>query len=231
MKELITPELLVKALPANLKGNATQHMADLVNTITQDQQMAEHIRENFISYTAVLQDGRFKTEDYLNAVAYVSYKLMGSSNEDAYFKTFPHRYQKFLSNGTSKKDIASYVSIYAKGKLVNKILEQSIVPSWVLNQDLYQKALNVQADLMCNAMSEKVRSDAANSILTHLTKPKEAGPLINIDMRENSGMAELTKAITDLAQKQIEAVKSGASVKDLAAHNIMDVEVKEDVTY
>lgn len=229
MNALITPDMLVKALPPNLRSNATQELADMVNNITTDQQAAENIRENFISYTSILQDGRFKTEDYLSAVAYVSYKLMGATNEDAYFRTFPQRYQKLLANGTPKKDIASYVSAYAKGKLVNKIMEQTIVPSWVLNQDLYQKALNVQADLMVNANSEKVRSDAANSLLTHLTKPKEAGPLINIDMRENSGMTELTKAITELAQKQIEAVKSGVSVKDLAAHNIMDVEVK-DVT-
>jgi len=227
MSDLITTEMLVKALPPNLKSNATQELADMVNNITTDQQAAENIRDNFISYTGVLQDGKFKTEDYLSAVAYVSYKLMGSSNEDAYFKTFPNRYQKLLANGTAKKDIASYVAAYAKGKLVNRIMEQTIVPSWVLNQDLYQKALNVQADLMVNAHSEKVRSDAANSLLTHLTKPKEAGPLINIDMRENSGMAELTKAITDLAQKQIEAVKNGASVKELAAHNIMDIEVKD----
>lgn len=228
--DLITVEILKKTLPPNLKGNATQHMCDLVNNVTNDQQMAEHIRENFVSYSSVLQDGKFKTEDYLNAVCYVSYKLMGSSNEDAYFKTFPHRYQKFLANGTPKKDISAYVSIYAKGKMVNKILEQSIVPSWVLNQDLYQKALNVQAELMVSAMSEKVRSDAANSLLTHLTKPKEVGPLLNIDMRENSGMSELSKAITELAQRQIEAVKSGISVKDIAAHNIMDMESTSDVS-
>ena len=229
MKDLITTDMLVKALPPNLKTNATQDLADLVNNITQDQYAAEYIRDNFISYTGVLQDGRFKTEDYLNAVAFVSYKLMGSTNDEAYFKTFPTRYQRLLTNGTPKKDISSYVAAYTKGKLVNKIMEQSIVPSWVLNQDLYQKALNVQADLMTNANSEKVRCDAANSLLTHLTKPKEVGPLINFDMRENSGMTELTKAITDLAQKQLEAVKSGVSVKDVAAHNIMDVEVVQYV--
>jgi hypothetical protein len=225
--DLMTVDIVKRALPPNLKGNATQDLVDKLNNISTDQQMAEHIRDNFVSYSGVLQDGKFKTEDYLYAVCYVSYKLMGASNEEAYFKTFPQRYQKFLTNGISKKDMSSYVSVYAKGKMVNKIMEQSIVPSWILNQDLYQKALNVQADLMVNANSEKVRSDAANSLLVHLTKPKEVGPLINIDMRENSGMTELTKAISELAQKQIEVIKSGGSVKEVAAHNIMDM---EDVT-
>ena len=30
-----------------------------------------------MSYTSVMKDGRFKTEDYAHAVAYVSFKLMG----------------------------------------------------------------------------------------------------------------------------------------------------------
>ena len=60
---------------------------------------------------------------------------------------------------------------YNKNKLVNLILEQSMIPSWVLNQDMYQKALNVQCELMLTANSEKV-SDAANSILTHLKPPQ-----------------------------------------------------------
>lgn len=51
-------------------------------------------------------------------------------------------------------------------------------------QHIYQKAINVQADLMSNANSEMVRMQAANSILTHLAKPKEVGPLINLDLRE-----------------------------------------------
>ena len=71
-----------------------------------------------------LEKAQFKTEDYLNAVAFVSYKLMGHSNQEAYFKTFPTRYQDMLAAGKSQKDISSFVSIYAKGKLVNLILEQ-----------------------------------------------------------------------------------------------------------
>lgn len=224
MSNLITVDLLKKALPSNLRVNATEELADRINNVTTDPILAEHIRENFLGYTRVLQDGKYKTDDYLNAVTYVSYKLMGDTNKDAYLKTFPQRYQQLMAQGRTEKEISAYVSAYSKGKLVNAILEQSLVPSWVLNQDLFQKAINVQADLMLTATSEKVRTDAANSLLTHLAKPKEAGPLVNIDMREASGMGELRETLTQLARQQADLIASGISPKTIAAQNIIEAE-------
>jgi hypothetical protein len=215
--------MVVRAVPANLKSAITPQLVDLVNNIASDPLVAEQVRNNFISYTGVLKDGKFKTEDYIHAVAFTSYKLMGDSNQDAYFKTFPARYQALMARGATPKDISAYVSMYTKGKLVNLVLEQSLVPSWVLNQDLYQRALNVQADLMMNAQSEKVRTDAANSILTHLTKPKEAGPLINIDARETSGMTELKDMLGKLANQQLSLIQNGVTAKEIAAQRMVEV--------
>lgn len=222
MSTALTVEIVERALPANLKSAATQSFVDQINNIVSDPDEAQMVRDNFISYTGVLRDGKFKTEDYLNAVTYVSFKLMGHNNQDAYFKTFPQRHAALLAKGTSSKDIAAYVHAYNKGKLVNLIMEQTLVPAWVLNQDLYQKAINVQADLMLNANSEKVRSDAANSLLTHLAKPKEAGPLINIDMRENSGMSELKGLLVQVAQQQKAAIASGVTPKQIAEQKIIE---------
>lgn len=225
---MLTKEMVEKALPANLKGAATDAFTQQINTIVSDPIVAEQVRNNFVSYSSVLRDGKFKTEDYLHAVVYVSHKLMGASNHDAYFKTFPGRYQALVAKGTSSKDIASYVAMYNKGKLVNLILEQSLVPSWVLNQDIYQKAINTQYDLMTDPnVSAKVRSDAANSLLTHLAKPKEAGPLVAIDMRETAGITELKAMLTQLAQGQRQAIQNGVPTKEIAAQRIIDVPVDE----
>lgn len=224
----LTVDQVAKALPPNLKGAATQSLTDQINNAVSDPVVAEQIRNNFISYTSVLQEGRFKTEDYLNAVVYVSHKLMGLSNQEAYFKTFPHRHAALVAKGTSNKDIAAYVAAYNRGKLVNLILEQTLVPTWVLNQDLYQKALNTQADLMVNAQSEMVRTTAANSILTHLAKPKEAGPLINLDMRDSSGMSELKDTLKSLAAKQLELIGNGVPTKNIAEHDIIEGKRSDD---
>jgi hypothetical protein len=76
----LTREMVERALPANLKSAATQAFTDQINQIVSDPIIAEQVRENFISYSRVLHEGKFKTEDYLHAVAYVSFKLMGMSN-------------------------------------------------------------------------------------------------------------------------------------------------------
>lgn len=224
---MLTKELVQKALPANLKGAATQALTDHINNITTDPLVAEQIRNNFISYASVLRDGKFKTEDYVHAVAYVSYKLMGDSNHDAYFKTFPQRYQALLAKGTPSKDIAAYVSAYNKGKLVNLILEQSIVPTWVLNRDLQQKAINRLADLMETAQSEKVQVEAAIGLVNALAKPKEVGPLVQIDVNEGSGMDALREQMVQLAKQQREIIEQGISAKTIAAQPIIDVEARE----
>ncbi len=224
----LTQQQVEEALPPNLKSAATPAFTTQINTAAADPLIAENIRENFLSYAGVLKEGRFKTGDYLNAVTYVSYKLMGMSNQDAWAKTFPSRYSALVAKGTDQKDIAAHVSAYHRGKLVGRVLEQSLTPIWVLNQDIYQKAINVQADLMLNANSEKVRSDAANSIMTHLAKPKEAAQNnLQINVGENSGMTELKDLLSSLATKQQEAIKGGVTTSDIAGQALIEGTVKE----
>jgi hypothetical protein len=222
---VLTRELVERAVPANLKSAVTQQLVDRINNIASDPLLADQIRDNFVSYTSVLKDGKFKTEDYLHAIMYVSLKLNGATNHEAYMKTFPGRYQNLLANGTSSKDIAAYVSAYNKGKLVNLVLEQTLVPTWVLNQHIYQEAINAQADLMLNAKSEKVRSDAANSILTHLKKPEAKDFQINMDMRDTSGMTELKEALRQMADQQRKLIESGITTREIAASPIIEGEV------
>ena len=213
-----------QALPATLRSAATQELTDKINNIVADPIVAEQVRDNFISYAAVLKDGKFKTEDYLHAVTYVSFKLMGYNNEEAYARTFPARHQQLLAKGASKKEISAYVSAYHKGKLVNLIMEQTLVPTWVLNQDLFQKAINVQAELMITASSEKVRTEAANSLLTHLKRPEAKGLDIRMEVTDSSGMKELKDTLVKVAQQQQKAIESGITTREIAASPIYDAE-------
>lgn len=212
----LTTEEIKQALPAKLRSAATDALTAKVNSITTDQIVAERIRENFISFTSVLNDGRFSTEEYLNAVSYVTYKHMGLTNQDSYIKTFPDRYAALAAKKTPQKDIAAYVYSFSRTKLVIALLEQTLVPVWLVNQDIYQRAINTQARLMLTAKSEKVQSDAANSILTHLAKPKDAITNINIDLRENSEIKDLQDTLRQLAVQQQDLIKAGVKTKDIA---------------
>lgn len=217
----LTTEEIKQALPAKLRSAATDALRDKINSVTSDQIVAERIRENFISFTSVLNDGRFSTEEYLNAVSYVTYKHMGLSNIDSYVKTFPDRYAALVAKNTPQKDIAAYVYSFSRTKLVVALLEQTLVPMWIVNQDIYQKAINTQARLMMSAQSEKVRSDAANSILTHLAKPKDAVTNINVDLRENSEIRDLQNTLRQLAQQQQELIKSGVKTIEITESKLV----------
>ena len=224
---MLSVDEVAQALPANLKSAATQQLTDLVNNIVSDPLVAEQVRDNFIGYANVLKDGKFKIEDYVHAVTYVSFKLMGYSNQEAYYRTFPQRHQALLAKGASKKDISAYVSAYHKGKLVNLIMEQTLIPTWVLNQDIFQKAINVQADLMVNATSEKVRAEAANSLLTHLKRPEAKEVNLKLGVTEDPALGQLQEALRNLAVQQIDAIENGVPTRQIAAQPIVDAEYSE----
>lgn len=222
---MLTQAQVAAALPANLKGAATQSFVDKINNITTDPIFAETVRENFIHYTAVLKDGRFKTEDYLNAVLYVSFKLMNMSNNEAYMRTFPQRHADLVADGRSSSEISAYVSAYNKGKLVTMILEQSMVPTYVLNAHLHQKAVNTCAEIMEDPdVSAKVRVEAANALLTHLKRPEAIKNTLDITVNDVSGMTEMKEALRKLSAQQLELIENGVTTRDIAAMPLIEGE-------
>ena len=96
----------------------------------------------------------------------------------------------------------------------------------MLNQDLYQKALNVQAELMVSANSEKVRCDAANSLLLHLKMPETQKIELEIGMKEDGSIAALRQATMELAAQQRLMIQSGMSNAQGIAHTkVIEAEV------
>lgn len=224
----ITPEVIKNALPPQLRKTVSDDMVATLNRLITDPIEREHYRENLVSYTSVLKDGRFKTQQYFDAVRYVSCKLMGLSNQQAYLKTFPERHQRFLDQNYSDKQISAYVATYNKTKLVNLIYEQTLIPTHILNADLYQQALNAQAKLMLTAKSEKVRSDAANSILTHLKAPEIKKIELDVTQKEDSAISELRQATLALAAQQRQLIQAGTlNAQQVASSRIIQGELAE----
>ena len=145
---MMTPEQFKSALPTQLRNAVTPEVMQAVNQTLSCPESMELFKENLLSYASVLVEGRFKMTNYINAIKYVSFKLLGSTNISAYTKTFPDKVAGFKARGVTDKDISSYVSAYHKSKLVNLIMEQTLIPVHVLNAPLYQQAINTQASLM-----------------------------------------------------------------------------------
>lgn len=230
MEKELTLEDLKKTLPTRLHTALGQELLDKINIINSDvPHAAENIRENFITYIDVLSEGKYKIDDYINAIKYVSYKLMGKTNRDAYRFTFPDRFWAMKDKEIPEKDIDSIISAYNRNKLVNAIYEKTIIPSWILNQDAYQEAINTQVRLMRTANSERVKAMAADSILNHLKRPENLGQAqLNINVN-TSVLDDLQKNMLELVKTQRDLIKAGVSTKEVAEQRIY-VDVKpEDI--
>jgi hypothetical protein len=174
---------------------------------------------------------------YIEAVKYVSYRLMGMSVIDSYQMTFPDRYQrlmdKYLNAGLEEEEIRSkkispYATIYNKGNLVNEIMGRALVPVSILNADLFQSALNVQADLMLNARSETVKQLASKTVL-EILKPAETTKIeLDVGLKENNVISELRQTTMELAKQQQLSIESGViTATKVAEDHIIEVTMED----
>lgn len=222
----LTIEQLKSVMPKRQKQNVTQEFVDKINSMVEEPEFRDNFRENILGYIDVLNDPTTSLKGYLRAVKYVSFKIMGFSNQESWLRTFPERFQRLCDENKPEAYVRSLVCAYNKGKLVNQILDQSLVPTWVLNNDKFQAAINVQAGLMVHAKSEKVRADAANSLLTHLKRPEAAKVEIDIAVKQEDTIGEMRRAAIELVDAQRRAIEQGMeNAATIAESKIIEGEV------
>jgi len=220
----------VKALlPKGARGLVTDELVDKLNRMNEDPKLIDSMKENFISYIGVLKSGKYKMDDYLHAVKFVSHKLIGDSDIDAYAKTFPDRYQRLVDEGIARSDMGAYVSAYRKNKLVVQIIEQTLVPDHIFNAPLRQQMLNEAANIALNGRSEVARVQAINTILANTKAPETIKMELDIGTKENDAIAELREVTQKLARQQRLAIESGvSSPREIAHSRVVDVEIEEN---
>jgi hypothetical protein len=229
MSDKLTKDQFLKVLPKSVHNRVSDETMDNINKLLSDPSLRENFRDNLLGFAGIMADSRYRLPDYISAVKYVSHRLLGSPIIESYAKTFPDRYQRLLDEGFTNENISAYASAYNKTQLVNKIMEQTLVPTYILNADIYQKAINTQAYLMVNAKSEKVRSDAANSLLSHLKQPETTKLQIDIGMKDDKSIEDLRQATLQLAEQQRKMLESGSITAREIAHSkiINDAEYEE----
>ena len=196
---------------------------DVVNVINSEpnSELRRVFRDNTLSFASVLSTGKYSLAAYVNAVKFVSLKLLGDKSSTAYSKVFPDRYQNLVDKGTSPSQIASFADNYGKTGLITKIMEQTMVPTHILNAGVYQEAINVQAELMHTAKSEMVRQKAAESLISNLAAPALAK--VELEVNYNNDVVEDLRATTKaLAQQQLKMIMNGqSSAKEIAHSEIL----------
>jgi len=224
--DFITKDQLAGALPdKRFRKHLTDDVVDLINSES-NSELRRVFRDNTLTYASVLSTGRYSLTAYINAIKFVSLKLMGDKSSTAYSKVFPDRYQNLISKGTSASQIACYADNYGNNALVTKIMEQTLVPTHILNAGVYQEAINTQAELMRTAKSEMVRQKAAESLIANLAAP--ATSKVEIDIGYSNDVVEDLRATTKaLAQQQLKMILNGqASAKEIAHSEILAKKVE-----
>ena len=230
----LTKEQLFGAVPdKRFRKHITDEIVAMINS-EPDSELRRVFRDNTLTYSSVLSTGKYSLAAYVNAVKFVSLKLMGDKSSTAYSKVFPDRYQNLIDKGASASYIASFADNYSKAGLITKIMEQTLVPTHILNAGVYQEAINTQAELMRTARSELVRQKAAESLINNLTAPATAK--IEIDIGYSNDVIDDLRATTRaLAQQQLRMIMNGqTSAKEVAhseiiAKKVMPIETTYEV--
>ena len=228
MSNALTREQFQKVLPPDIRGRVSDEVIAGINKLLDEPELKENFRETLLSFASVMNDGKFKLQSYIDACRYVSYKLLGSGTLESYVKTFPDRYQRLLNEGADNQTISAYAGAFNKTILVNKIFEQTLIPTHVLNADIYQKAINVQAQLMMSSKSDKVRTDAANSLLNHLKKPDNAKFQLDISYKNDSILDDLRNTTQALVEQQKRMLEERVvSTQTIAESEIISKDIED----
>lgn len=217
-----------KLLPKQHATMLTQEFLDRIEAAVGDSEIAEQFKENFVSYINVLRGGKYSMDDYINAIKYISFKLLGYTNKDAYISTFPDRYARLVKNN---QNVDCFVQAYNKGKIVNQIYEQTMVPTYILNAPLHQEALSELAKMIRDpGVRGMTKVKACEAILNYTKPPEVAKAEIKIGVEQQETISELREVTEGLAAVLQQSIKEGAqSLKEVTHKKIIDVTPSEEV--
>lgn len=209
----LTINALKDITPKSQRSMITQDLVDKLNQWGEDPKLMESYGDNVLSYIGVLKEGKFKITDYMNAVRFVSYKLMGHSDIDAYIITFPERYERLLADGVPREDMSPYVSAYKKNALVVKIFEQTVIPVNVLNNHMAQDSLNELMKIGLHGRSEMARVAALSKVLDKTDAPETKKMQLDIGVNPGEVIGEYEEAMRAMVAQQKALIEQGGDLK------------------
>ena len=200
-------------VPKRQRHVITEEIHKKINDIAADPAHGDEFKEHMVTYAHILTDGKYSIDEYTNAINFVTLMLLGNKNIDSYRKTFPARYKKLEDRGLTRAEMASYVSVYKGGKLVTKILEQTMIPSYILNAPIYQEAINKTRDLMNSARSETVQQKAAETLINNLKAPEVAKLEVDIAVNRGEVVDDEEAFMRKVAEEKLKLMKLGGDVQ------------------
>lgn len=230
--KLLSVEGLQKIYPRKVNRETLEECVKMMNEsiVGMDSVMREHYRDNLVGVIDVIKEGeRIKFADYVKAVKFCSYKMAGYTDTRAYSLTFPERIERMAREGISNANLYVYANSYAKNKVVVEIMAKLMVPTHIMYQDYFHMAVKTQVEIMTDdKVSPKVRSDAANSLMTHLKQPEIKQAELSINTNDSGIINQLSEALNNLSKGHKELLSQGrTTLKDISEAVIIEVEKDE----
>ena len=223
--ELLGYGVMERLLPKGIGSNTATNITDMINEriVKFNPVMGEHFRDNCVSWVDCMKGTRYSAKQYLDAVTYVTHRMAGDSQIRAYTKTFPERISRMEREGISMANLSNYVGVFNSSKLVAEIYTQALVPTHIMYNDYFHKAILVQVEIMNDPkVSAKVRSDTAANLAQQLKSPEIKKAEVSISLSENDTIVQLREAMTGLAQAQKESIDKGNNlIIDISAAEII----------
>lgn len=230
--ELLSVEGLQKIYPRKVNRETLEECVKMMNEsiVGMDSVMREHYRDNLVGVIDVIKEGeRIKFADYVKAVKFCSFKMAGYTDTRAYSLTFPERIERMAREGISNANLYVYANSYAKNKVVVEIMAKLMIPTHIMYQDYFHMAVKTQVEIMTDdKVSPKVRSDAANSLMTHLKQPEIKQAELSINTNDSGIINQLSEALNNLSKGHKELLSQGrTTLKDISEAVIIEVEKDE----
>ena len=240
---VITVEELKKVFPKR-KESITEELVEIVNEANTNPFFSnDEFMETVLTYRDVMEKNKASIKDYLVAIKFCAYLESEDYNITEAFKK-SHSHRDFVkdrwdvpTNSKEYKELTSAASRYRqRSPLVRQILTQSQIGLHLMFQGETYRAVNVLSDIMVNGKSEIARVAAAKELLANVKPPENTKIELDIGIKNNEAMMDLTSQLAEFATNSIELLKSGnVDLKVLGAmrtkqdENIIDGEI-EDVT-
>lgn len=226
--ELLTEQYVRDVYPVKLPPSTIKTVTEAINECIHgfDGSAQEFLKENIVGMIDVFKDNksRWSMKDYLNAARFITYRQMGNTVLKAYTKTFPDKVMRMEREGTPNSHLMAYASTYNRSMLVQKMYAMIMMPAHILYQDTFHQAVATQTEIMLDdKVSPKVRSDAANSLMTHLKSPEVKQAELTISTKDNGAISQLADALNSLSGNQRERILEGKySIKDISEATIYE---------
>ena len=224
MIEMITLEELQAMMPRKKKKNITQTLVDMINAIEDKTGFEGEFTKKVVGYSNVLESGRYKLTDYVNAVEFVTYYLNGDGQAEAYMKTFPEKVKKRLMEGKSAYATGA-PAMYYSGQLVQSLMAQAQLGVRVRHYDKIDRMVETLFGLAISPDStDRIKMESADKLLNHLKEPEESKVEIEIGIKKDQSGEALEAKMLEVAMMQKEAFEKGIDLVTLQKININEEE-------